>query len=157
MKQKIIWFLINQFIHYRFRNVKHITVDELKQWLNRSEINNPLLLDARANSEYQISHLKHALPIGEKKDSNIYLNSLSTDHPIVVYCSIGYRSAKIVEDFQKMGYTKVFNLTGSIFQWISEGYDIFQGQDVSKQIHTYNKGWERLLNLMLRENYTFIN
>ncbi|MGK7947050.1 MAG: rhodanese-like domain-containing protein [Microcystaceae cyanobacterium] len=147
-----MWFLINLLIRCRFPHVHHIRVEELDQWLEESDSALPLLLDARTYSEYQISHLYQAQPISDNLDS---LLKLKLDRPIVVYCSIGYRSALIVAKLQNMGHQKVFNLTGSLFQWATKGYNIYQGQQVVRQIHPYNNGWKWLLSLML-DDHNFI-
>lgn len=155
MRQKFIWFGINQFLRYRFPHIHHLTVDELYQWLQDSAQTVPLLWDARTLAEYQISHLYQAQPIPDALEALETYFKPYKHRPIVVYCSIGYRSALIVEQLRKKGYTKVFNLTGSLFQWVTQGYNIYRGKQVIKQLHPYNNVWRLLLNLMLSD-YHFI-
>lgn len=65
------------------------------------------------------------------------------DKKIVVYCSIGYRSEKIAERIQAMGY-EVSNLYGSIFEWVNQGNQIVDntGKE-TKELHTYNRKWSK--------------
>ena len=110
--------------------------------LNRQS--NVLVLDARERPEYDVSHLPNAVFIGYNSFEKKTLDTVPKDKPIVVYCSIGYRSEKIGEKLKKMGYTKVYNLYGSIFEWLNQGYPIVDknGQPTNK-VHTYNKAWSR--------------
>jgi rhodanese-related sulfurtransferase len=110
--------------------------------LNRQS--NVLVLDARERTEYDVSHLPNAVFIGYNSFEKKTLDTIQKDRTIVVYCSIGYRSEKIGEKLKKMGYTKVFNLYGSIFEWLNQGYPVVDknGQPTNK-VHTYNKAWSR--------------
>ncbi|MBL7818760.1 MAG: rhodanese-like domain-containing protein [Saprospiraceae bacterium] len=105
---------------------------------------NVLLLDARERAEYNVSHLPNAIFIGYNNFDKKTLDSIPKDKPLVVYCSIGYRSEKIGEKLQKMGFTKVYNLYGSIFEWINEGNQIVDNQgNTTKKVHTFNKSWSK--------------
>jgi rhodanese-related sulfurtransferase len=104
------------------------------------------LLDAREWEEYKISHLPGARFIGYDDFSATSLKGIDTNTRIVVYCSVGYRSEKIAEKLEKLGYTHVYNLYGSIFEWANRGYPLFNIQDEPvKKVHTYNKKWSRWL------------
>ncbi|HIC31201.1 MAG TPA: rhodanese-like domain-containing protein, partial [Flavobacteriaceae bacterium] len=65
---------------------------------------------------------------------------------IVVYCSIGIRSAKIAQQLKDEGYTNVFNLYGGIFEWKNNNFSVFDlnGQK-TKKVHVYNKYWAKWL------------
>jgi rhodanese-related sulfurtransferase len=103
-----------------------------------------LILDAREKEEYAVSHLPKAVFIGYKHFEKEVLNTVPKDKPIVVYCSIGYRSEKIGEKLQKMGFTKVYNLYGSIFEWINQGNEVVDNQGVvTKKVHTFNRNWSQ--------------
>ncbi len=120
-------------------SVPVIGVDELKNIAEKV-----VLLDAREKEEFEISHIESAQQIGYKKLNLDLLNDVPKDQAIVLYCSIGYRSEKIGKKLQKMGYTKVYNLYGSIFEWINQGNTVVDkaGQPTD-QIHTYNKKWSK--------------
>ena len=102
------------------------------------------VLDAREVEEFEISHLPGATYAGYDHFNIEDLADLDREMPIVVYCSIGYRSERIGEILQDAGFEKVFNLYGSIFEWANRGYrlDDPSGQR-TKKLHTYNKAWSR--------------
>jgi rhodanese-related sulfurtransferase len=119
-------------------SVKTISPDDLKRQPN------VVILDARERSEYDVSHLPNALFAGFNNFEKKVLEDIPMDKPIVVYCSIGYRSEKIGEKLKKMGYTKVFNLYGSIFEWLNQGNPVVdKNGQITKKVHTYNKAWSR--------------
>ena len=47
------------------------------------------------------------------------VEDIARESTIVVYCSVGYRSEKIAEELDKLGFTNVSNLYGGIFEWIN--------------------------------------
>ncbi len=102
------------------------------------------ILDTRTTAEYQVSHIRGAHFMNYSHPDFTLLSDVSKETPIVVYCSIGYRSEKIGEELQKMGFTHVFNLYGSIFEWVNEGHSVVDPQDqVTNKIHTYGKRWSQ--------------
>ncbi|MFZ1704527.1 MAG: rhodanese-like domain-containing protein [Saprospiraceae bacterium] len=111
-------------------------------------------LDAREKEEFQISHIKGAKNIGyDYMDMNV-VKSLPKNQPIVVYCSIGYRSEKIAARLRKEGFINVFNLYGSIFEWVNAGYPIYKGDIPVKKLHTFNKKWSQwMLNQQIEKIY----
>jgi len=149
MKQELVWMFINSLIRWRFPHVRHLTVKELHQELQQSGKKPPLLLDGRTSSEYEVSHLHQAYLISDSLEQLEERFGLDKNSPIVVYCSIGYRSALVAHRLQQIGYAQVFNLNGSLFQWATEGYGVYQGQQVVQQIHPYNRWWQWGLSLML--------
>lgn len=120
-------------------SVPTISVQELH---NNAE--NYVLLDAREEEEFNVSHIEGARYIGFDNWDEKVLNSIDKDQPIVIYCSIGYRSEKIGEKLLEKGFTNVQNLYGSIFEWVNRGYPIvdLEGNSTS-DIHGYNRLWGR--------------
>ena len=103
-----------------------------------------LILDAREYEEYAVSHLPNARYIGYNDVQMSSLKHVSKSTPLVVYCSVGYRSEKIAEKLQKMGYTKVYNLYGSIFEWANCQLPLYNEKGVlTDTVHTYNKSWSK--------------
>ncbi|NEQ28665.1 MAG: rhodanese-like domain-containing protein, partial [Microcoleus sp. SIO2G3] len=72
------------------------------------------------------------------------------DMPIVAYCSVGWRSSRVVDRLQQASYTNAFNLEGSIFQWANEGRPVFQNGERVQQVHPYSRLWGQLLKPNLR-------
>ncbi len=102
------------------------------------------IFDARKREEYEVSHIPGAKYIGFEDFDPARLEGLPKDAPIVLYCSIGYRSEKIGEKLKSQGFTRVYNLFGSLFEWANRGYPMVdtKGQPTTT-VHTYNKSWSK--------------
>lgn len=101
-----------------------------------------IILDAREPAEYAISHIPSAKNVGYEHFSAANLGSISKEKSIVVYCSVGYRSEKIGEKLLALGYSNVFNLYGSIFEWANQGFPLENSKgQATKALHTYNQDW----------------
>ena len=108
---------------------------------------NLYLLDAREKKEFETSHLKNAVWVGYDTFSPENLASVPKDGIIVVYCSVGYRSEKIGAQLKTMGYARVYNLYGGIFEWVNRTYPIVdQKNEATSRVHAYDQDWGRWLN-----------
>jgi hypothetical protein len=58
---------------------------------------------------------------------------------------VGYRSAHLVRQLKASGYTRVFNLPGSIIRWHNQGYPVVAAGRRVRQVHPYDRSWGRLL------------
>lgn len=120
-------------------SVPIMTVDDLEEY------DEPLLiLDAREIEEYNTSHIPSAIHFGYKNPLFHKLDQIDKKQPILLYCSVGYRSEKIGEDLLDMGYLYVYNLYGSIFEWANQGNRVVNSEDeATSKVHTYNKKWSQ--------------
>ena len=64
---------------------------------------------------------------------------------VVVYCSIGYRSATIIEKLQDAGIGNIYNLEGGLFEWANQGRPVYRGGQRVNEVHPYNRAWGLLL------------
>lgn len=107
---------------------------------------NVIFLDAREKQEFEVSHIPNAQWIGYDTFQPQKVASLPKNKSIVVYCSVGYRSEKIVEKLLKMGFPKVANLYGGIFNWKHAGGTVVNSKgQTTEKIHTYNEEWSKWL------------
>ncbi|MBK8848622.1 MAG: rhodanese-like domain-containing protein [Saprospiraceae bacterium] len=136
---------VNNYLSF---SVPVVSVDDL----HRMQPSSFLLLDTREKDEYQVSHIKGAVHIGFNHFDAAALASVPKDKKIIVYCSIGYRSEKIGERLISMGYRHVYNLYGSIFEWVNRGFEVVdtKGRPV-KKIHGFDKNWSKWV---LNPSYT---
>ncbi|APQ16901.1 rhodanese-like domain-containing protein [Maribacter hydrothermalis] len=105
-------------------------------------------LDTREFEEFEVSHLKNAIWVGYKKFDEQKVLETITDksQPIIVYCSIGVRSEDIGEKLKELGYTKVLNLYGGIFEWKNKGGQVFNDKETpTDSVHAFSKHWGKLL------------
>ena len=100
-----------------------------------------VFLDAREPNEYSVSHLKGAVPVGYDHFQMANVSHLPKDTPIVVYCSVGYRSEKIAEKLKAAGYTKVSNLYGGIFEWVNQKNTVYDTDGETQRVHAYDRTW----------------
>ena len=100
-----------------------------------------LLLDARETAEFNVSHLKNAKFVGYKDFNIELLHNTSKNQPIVVYCSVGYRSEKIAEKLMNAGFKNVQNLYGGIFEWKNKKLDVYNANGITNNVHPYSSSW----------------
>lgn len=104
-----------------------------------------IILDAREEAEYRVSHIENAIWVGYK-DFDMKKLPVGKNSDIVVYCSVGYRSEKIGEKLQDAGYKNVNNLFGGIFGWKNQGYSVVDSNNNETQkVHAYSKSWGKWL------------
>ncbi|MBE9214488.1 rhodanese-like domain-containing protein [Plectonema cf. radiosum LEGE 06105] len=142
-----MFYLLQLLLKLNFSDVRLITISEFLQYSKGQTSPTPLIIDARSPEEYAVSHLESAqLIAADNLDlDKIILSEVPLDKPIVVYCSIGYRSAKVAQHLSSAGYENVFNLSGGIFQWVNQGNPVFQNQHSVEVVHPYNSIWGKLL------------
>ncbi len=89
----------------RYREVKVSKVRELVE-------NNAFIIDAREKNEFEAGHLKNAIniPLSEFRDR---LDEIPKDKPVYIHCRSGQRSYNMVIALENLGYTNVFNISGS--------------------------------------------
>jgi len=119
-----------------------ITVNQLDSLLKIKKLT---LIDVRSPEEFNVSHLKEAQNFNYDDFKVKLLKNMNKQDTIIVYCSVGYRSEKVAEKLQKAGYKNVFNLYGGIFDWLNNGYLIYQKQQPTQKIHPYSKSWGKWL------------
>ena len=144
------WNQVKLEIKSAYPSVPHITIDELYRRFSTME--NILLIDAREPEEYAISHLKDAKQYSQKLEVATLIKSDGSRALVVVYCSVGYRSAELALGLIEDGFTNVVNLEGSIFEWVNAGFPVYRGTQIVNTIHTYNRKWASLLSIEFQEN-----
>lgn len=148
--QSVSWSAIEGMIRTSFPAVRQLSTDSLAAWLNSDTNPQPTLLDIRTAEEYAVSHLHGAIRVAPDTNDFTFLDSLDTNAPLVVYCSVGYRSSEVARRMQQAGFTNVSNLEGAIFRWANEGRPVYRGGRPVGQVHPNDKLWGTLLNAELR-------
>ena len=124
-------------------SVPYITVQELAM-----PKTNLVILDAREQKEYKVSHLKNAIYVGYNAFNidSIQKRLNDKNEKIVVYCSLGIRSENIAQKLKKAGFKNVFNLYGGIFEWKNNDFAIvnMKGKETDS-IHAFSKSWSKWL------------
>jgi len=143
--QSIGWSMVDRLVESAAPNVPMITTDSLAQRLQDAGQERPVLLDARSAEEYAVSHLKGAQRVDPEATTFPTLERLPRDAPIVVYCSVGVRSAKVAKRLRDHGFRRAVNLRGSIFRWANEGRPVVRDGTPVRAVHPYSRLWGTLL------------
>ena len=99
-----------------------------------------LLVDCRSQEERAVSTLPGAIAhqrLEERPED--YRES-----EIVVYCTIGYRSSKLVGELRAKGFT-ASNLRGGVLAWAHAGGEFIDaGGSTTAEVHVYDAPWDLL-------------
>lgn len=130
-------------------------MDELEKELEKDK-DGILLLDCRRRDEYDVSRLDGAVFVGEEGEhagpaiSEFAARRRGQEAKICCYCSVGYRSARLVTSLLKSGVPGdiggVYNVRGSLFRWANRGKRMV-GPDGSATtlVHPYNSVFGAML------------
>lgn len=100
-----------------------------------------VILDTREPEEYEVSRIPGGVHVKFEGFNVEDLPDISKESPIVVYCSVGYRSEKIGERLTAAGFSNVRNLYGGIFEWVNQGQTVVNDHGAVSKIHPYNTFW----------------
>jgi rhodanese-related sulfurtransferase len=132
-------------VREKFPGVKQLSTTNLAAWLADPSRPQPQLLDVRTPKEYVVSHLAGARQISPDAKAKEVLVTLDRNRPVVAYCSVGYRSSKMVERLQAAGLVQVMNLEGSIFGWANEDRPLEKDGQPATKVHPYDKRYGQML------------
>lgn len=132
-------------VREKFPAVEQLSTTNLAAWLVDPTRPQPQLLDVRTPEEFAVSHLTGARLVSPDAKVVDMLATLDRQRPVVVYCSVGYRSSKLAERLQRAGFTNVMNLEGSIFAWANEDRPLEKDGRPATQVHPYNNRYGQML------------
>ncbi|MBL69818.1 MAG: hypothetical protein CMO74_15475 [Verrucomicrobiales bacterium] len=128
-----------KFLRWKFDDIQHRTPTQIAKWPDN---NSTVYWDIRRADEFAVSHLPHARHLSpETSDTELRQLLPDANQTIIVYCSVGYRSAQMARRLQAIGHTNVINLEGAIFAWAEAGLSLEGG----KKVHPYNAMGRRML------------
>lgn len=76
------------------------------------------LIDVRGADEWQKAHINGARLLDQATQA--YLQGLDKNTPLYFHCHHGGRSQRAAEQYQRLGFKKVFNVVGGIDAWSIE-------------------------------------
>ena len=98
-------------------------------------------LDVRDARERRISGLPDAI------DQQTFVRNREdwADRPVVVYCTVGYRSGLSARELRRKG-VEAWNLAGGILAWAHEGGRVLDGRtgEPTRRVHVYGWRWNLL-------------
>ncbi len=126
----------------RYPSVRWVRAATLEAWMREERA--LVLLDARQLDEHRVSHLAGARRVDPDRPDVASL-AIPEGARVVVYCSVGWRSASVADALARAGRSHVFNLEGGIFAWANEGRRVVRGGHAVRAVHPYDATWGRLL------------
>lgn len=80
-----------------------------------------VLIDVRTDGEHRMGHIPDSLHIDLfSSDFRQKIDALDRDKEYFVYCRSGARSANVCSMMAQMGFKKLTNLFGGLFDWRGE-------------------------------------
>lgn len=137
-------------IEAQFPSLPHVSVAELERDLAAPPDERPVLLDVRSPEEYAVSHIEGALQAATAEEALAALEGVDPERTVVLYCSVGLRSAEMADELAAAGYTNLRNLRGALFSWANSGRPVVRGGEPVREVHPYNDKWGKLLREELR-------
>lgn len=144
--RSLTWRAVDRDLAARYPGLPSTTPERLAARLAAPEP--PLLLDARTPAEVAVSHLPGARRIDPDADAAglaVVLGEVDPSREIVVYCSVGVRSARVAQRLRRAGFENVEALDGSIFRWANQGRPLVRAREPVEVVHPYNAVWGQLL------------
>lgn len=130
--------------------VAWVNVVELRRSLQQGEP--VVLVDAREEAEFRVSHLQGARRVDpdDLEAAVAALADVEREARVVVYCSVGWRSGRVVRALGRAGFRHALNLVGGIFAWGNAGYPVYRGGRRVRAIHPFDRDWGSMLDPALR-------
>ena len=102
-------------------NLPLLSVHQLRSMLDQSA--ELLVLDTRGEDEWESGHIAGSLHIyvGYLEQR---LAEVPKDRPVAVICNVGHRAGLGASILLRAGYTKVYNVLGSVKAWVAAGFPV---------------------------------
>lgn len=133
-----------------YPDVEHVTTLDVERLRQSGDA--VLLLDVREMSEFRVSRIPGAVRVDPGAWTRTLMAGIGADargRTVVLYCSVGVRSAKLAGRAQKAlreaGAVRVVNLMGGIFRWHNEMRTLENDAGQTGDVHPYDARWGRLL------------
>lgn len=136
-----------------FPDVPHIGTDTVRRMTSAYRGADFQLVDVREPDEFAVSHIPGAInvPLGTTDDE--LLSIVRSDIPVIIYCSIGHRSAIVARRLRSSGRKNVQNYVGSFFAWANSGNPMQSVRGPEQTVHPYDRRWGRYLRRELRAEF----
>jgi|GEM_PF-625496 len=109
--------------------------------LHEIETTDALVVDVRDPEEFAVSHLEGArsLPLARLKSSG-WPPAWRRDRPVILYCTVGYRSGIAAQLLQEQGL-EAKNLVGGILALAQANQPLFDGSGQTWRVHTWRESF----------------
>ena len=95
-------------------------------------------LDVRTSRERRVSLIEGAIDRASFEAQREQL----AGRPVIVYCTVGYRSGLVTRALRGEG-AEAFNLAGGVLAWIHAGGSLVDGieGEATRRVHVYGRRW----------------
>ncbi len=126
-------------ISARYPEVPWVSPEELEDLIEKES---PTLLDVRTQAEFEVSHIPGAFRVEPEGSIRDLPGDVPLQEPVVVYCSVGYRSADWADRLHRARGIRARNLSGGIFEWANTGRPMEDGEGHrTPKVHPYDQVW----------------
>lgn len=143
--------LVEQQMRKVFHDVSHLEPQAF-MGLQAQWPESVLLIDARTPAEFAVSHIPGAVqvdPDARSTDAIIARAGAVSGRTLIVYCSIGLRSSRLLvrigQALKDKGAVELHNLSGGIFRWRNEQRPLTNAGGPTRAIDAYNVLWRQFL------------
>lgn len=143
----------------QYPDVQHLSINDYL-----THYPDAVLVDVRAEEEYKVSRIPGAVHI-EDRSALLAFARAHSDTQLILYCSVGARSAEAARFLQKEGQKEaqkeaqqeaqatdvradpelkigqVANLAGSIFEWANDKRPLENEAGPTTEVHPFNAWW----------------
>ena len=109
-----------QFSGLHIMHFKHLSCDELAQWLGDTP-NDLNIIDIRDRVSYSQGHIRGAVHVDNSTVAS-YLESTDLKKPLIVCCYHGNSSQGAAEYFFEQGFEETYSLDGGFEEWRTKPY-----------------------------------
>ncbi|NOZ45823.1 MAG: hypothetical protein GXO79_03480 [Chlorobi bacterium] len=156
MKSTLLIFFITITLQFNAQNnvIHNISSVEFYKLIQAGK---NVLLDVRTKSEFENEHIKDASNLNfYALDFKNKLDLLHKDEKIFLYCTTGYRSAKVADILKNKGFTNIYNLEKGIMDWNLKKLPVVKGAIAEKnKIDKYTI--DKFNNLIDTDSLVFID
>jgi rhodanese-related sulfurtransferase len=117
-----------------FPSVDIIAVEKAALLLKRGEA---VFVDVREAEEQAVSMIAGAL----RADAVDPIPQRFAGKTLILYCTIGHRSARFAREMAGRGIT-AYNLERGLLGWIDAGHPVFANGKAVRRVHVYGPDWD---------------
>lgn len=132
-RQRVVWDLYEGFVG-QFPDVVAVRPEDLLA--AQGDGANWVVVDVRADAERAVSTLPGAISVEDLRRAA----SSFAGRRVVVYCTLGYRSARVARALAAEGW-QVANLAGGVLAWTHAGASLVQRGVTVDALHVYGSSY----------------
>jgi rhodanese-related sulfurtransferase len=115
-------------------STKYLSLNPKEFQLQYINNDSAILIDVREPFEFKGNRIKGAVNIPSSGNLERASDTLDKNYTLFLYCSGGYRSAKVAVTLYDKGFRKLVSLKGGIVAWRKQGMPVAKGRVRPKKL-----------------------